>query len=81
LKEDKLHHHGIRSRETVGEAFRQEYTEQILNKFDMDQFIEEIKKSGSKSIVLFCVEEHPEACHRSLVAERLKEKGFKITHL
>jgi hypothetical protein len=31
---------------------------------------------------LFCVERDPEACHRSLIAERLEsELGFQIAHL
>lgn len=81
LHEDKLQHMGIRSRETVGETFRKEYTKQILDKFDLNQFIEEIQKAGYKRIVFFCVEEKPEACHRSLVAERLREKGYKVNHL
>lgn len=40
----------------------------------MDNFINELNNSGVQNIVLFCVEEHAEACHRSLVAQLLAKK-------
>jgi len=35
-----------------------------------------------RNIALFCVERHPAACHRSLVAEEMRQQvGTEITHL
>lgn len=35
-----------------------------------------------RHLALFCVEQHPQACHRSLVAEELKKQlGVKIKHI
>ena len=37
---------------------------------------------GKSSAALLCVERDPEACHRSLIAERLRrEWGFEVEHL
>jgi hypothetical protein len=37
---------------------------------------------GSSSAALLCVERDPEACHRSLIAERLqRDHSFEIEHL
>jgi hypothetical protein len=30
---------------------------------------------------LFCVERDPEACHRSLIADRIATHGVPVTHL
>ena len=70
-----------RSRESIGEAFAKAYTKTVLSKFDFDAFLTELKESDAKKVVLFCVEENPEACHRSIVAAKLKKLGYKITHL
>jgi uncharacterized protein (DUF488 family) len=38
--------------------------------------------SRSGTAALFCVERDPEACHRSLIAQRLAERhGVTIEHL
>ena len=37
------------------------------------EFIKDLEKSGTKKLVLFCVEKSPDACHRSLVTNKLKE--------
>lgn len=70
-----------RVRNELGIAFKSIYTEKILEIFNFDEFISELKNNGSKKIVLFCVEEKHEACHRSLVCNKLKTMGFKITIL
>ena len=33
---------------------------------------------GANRVVLFCVEEKPEACHRSIVTDKLEKLGYKI---
>ncbi|MDX2190434.1 MAG: DUF488 domain-containing protein [Bacteroidota bacterium] len=71
-----------RERQELGKVFVIEYKNRILQKFDFDSFISNLENIGASKIALFCVEEHPEACHRSIVSEKLaKEYNFKITHL
>lgn len=61
-----------RDRHVLGKVFVIEYKNKVLNAFDFQRFFDNLDKLGSKKIVLFCVEEHFEACHRSIVAERLQ---------
>lgn len=71
-----------RKRQSLGTLFVQEYNQRILNDFDLRGFIDDLKQIGARRIVLFCVEEHSAACHRSLVAERLAEEyDFKVLDL
>ena len=71
-----------RNRQELGTVFKSAYKNQVLRKFDFQEFLIDLKKGSSKRIVLFCVEEHPKACHRSLVTNVLEsEYGFKIVHL
>ena len=59
-----------RARQELGVEFKRRYVEQILARFDSQQFAQSFN-SDISSIVLFCVEGNPTACHRSLVGERL----------
>ncbi len=69
-------------RKELGEVFISEYKERIINKFDFVYFLKELKDLGANKIVLFCVEEQPAACHRSLVTNVLKERfDYNIIHL
>lgn len=71
-----------RERQELGKVFIIEYKNQILKNFDFESFFEKLNQIGAKRVVLFCVEEHPEACHRSIVAEKLTNNfSYKITHL
>lgn len=71
-----------RERQELGKVFVIEYKNRILKKFDFDNFLENLKQIGASRIVLFCVEEHPEACHRSIVTDSLSNNyNFKINHL
>lgn len=69
-----------RERQELGEVFVIEYKNRILKNFDFEKFFESLDQIGASKIALFCVEEHPEACHRSIVADKLMN-NFKITHL
>ena len=71
---DKLNNETKKQRTSLGYVFVSEYNKRILDKFDIDNFINELNNSGVQNIVLFCVEEHAEACHRSLVAQLLAKK-------
>jgi len=82
LKADAGEKISIRDRTRLDPAFAQAYTRQVLDKFDVDAFLKELKASGARKVVLFCVEEHAEACHRSLVAGRLHDQyHYKVTNL
>lgn len=71
-----------RERQELGEVFSSEYKHRILEHFDFETFIENLENVGAKRVVLFCVEERPEACHRSLVTKALSDSfGYKINHL
>lgn len=71
----------IRDRTELAPSFAEAYTKSILGKFDFDQYLRELQQGGARKIVLFCVEQHAHACHRSLVAASLSELGFAVTHL
>jgi uncharacterized protein (DUF488 family) len=70
-----------RNREKIGKAFAIAYKDKILNKFNFDDFIKQLEDIGANNIVLFCVEEKAEACHRSIVANKLEKMGYRVTHL
>ena len=69
-----------RARQELGAAFLIQFKNKILDKFDFNTFLDSLVKASSDKIVLFCVEENHEACHRSIVAEKLIS-DYKITHL
>lgn len=71
-----------RERHELGKVFIIEYKNKILKNFDFETFIEKLDQVGANRIALFCVEEYPEACHRSLVSNKLNEHyNYKINHL
>lgn len=70
-----------RDRNKLGQTFTIAYKDRVLSKFDFTSFINKLDEVGANRVVLFCVEEKPEACHRYLVADRLEKLGYKIKHL
>lgn len=70
-----------RSRSELGQVFKIAYKNKILSTFDFDQFINTLDEHGASRIVLFCVEEKAQACHRSIVTDKLNQMGYKVTHL
>jgi uncharacterized protein (DUF488 family) len=71
-----------RERQELGKVFVIEYKNRILKNFDFDKFIESLDQIGASKVALFCVEEHADACHRSIVADKLMNNyNYKITHL
>jgi uncharacterized protein (DUF488 family) len=70
-----------RDRNKLGQVFTIAYKDRILSEFDFDSFIDKLDEVGANRVVLFCVEEKPEACHRSIVTDKLEKIGYKITHL
>jgi len=70
-----------RDRNKLGKIFTIAYKDRVLEKFDFDSFIDKLDEVGANRVVLFCVEEKPEACHRSIVTDKLEKIGYIITHL
>ena len=78
-REDEKRGEGKRSRTELAPEYVHQYTEQVLEQVDLGPIVSWV---GSKRATLLCVERDPEACHRSLIAERLsREFGFEIEHL
>ena len=59
-----------RERSTMAQAFARAYTAQCLAEFDAREFVSRLEPK-SRVVALFCVERRPEACHRSLLAQRI----------
>ena len=71
---------GKRSRVQLAPVYRDRYTREILDRADLAPIVAELPPDGAGAI--FCVEADPEACHRSIVAERLAaEHGVLVGHL
>jgi uncharacterized protein (DUF488 family) len=71
---------GKRSRVELAAAYRERYLREILDEVDLGALLEEMPAGHASA--LLCVERDPEACHRSLVAERLAaEYGVRVVHL
>ena len=78
-REDERRGEGKRSRTELAREYVEQYTQQILDGVDLGPIVNWI---GTKKAALLCVERDPEACHRSLVAERMaQEFSFEIEHL
>ena len=71
---------GKRSRVELAPAYRERYLREILDRVDLGAIVRELPADGAGA--LFCVERDPEACHRSLIAERMAaEAGVSVIHL
>lgn len=70
-----------RDRNKLGETFTDAYKTTVLSGFDFDNFIDTLEMKQASRIVLFCVEEMPSACHRSLVTDELSRLGHPVYHL
>ncbi|MET9768680.1 DUF488 domain-containing protein [Streptomyces sp. NPDC006415] len=71
---------GKRSRRELAAEYTRRYTAEILDPADLDPILSTMPGDGTTA--LFCVETDPEACHRSLVAQRLSEEHHvTVEHL
>ena len=71
---------GKRNRQRLAPEYAVRYTREILDPVDLDPFVAGLPDRDAT--VLLCVERDPEACHRSLIAERLeREHGIAVAHL
>lgn len=68
------------TRSVLGSIFKEEYSKEILDKFDFSKFLEKLG-GNFKNIVFFCVESTPQACHRGLVTEKLSQLEYTTRHI
>ena len=79
-REDDRQGVGKRSRTQLAREYRERYIAEILDRADLDAVVAELPTD--RAAALMCVERDPEACHRSLIAERLAAHyGFDALHL
>ncbi len=78
-REDERRGEGKRTRTKLAPEYARRYTEEILDRADLEAILRFV---GNQRAALLCVERDPEACHRSLIAERLeRELGIEVVHL
>jgi uncharacterized protein (DUF488 family) len=78
--EDERRGVGKRSRAELAPEYRERYTHEILDQVDLEPIVDSLPADAATA--LLCVERDPEACHRSLIAERLAiEHGVRTGHL
>jgi uncharacterized protein (DUF488 family) len=71
---------GKRSRVELAPEYRDRYTREILDQVDLEPIVAPLPTDGATA--LLCVERDPEACHRSLIADRMaSEHGVSVRHL
>ena len=79
-REDERRGVGKRSRAELAPAYRERYTKEILDRVDLAPIVAELPTDAASA--LLCVERDPEACHRSLIAERMAdEPDVAVKHL
>ena len=79
-REDERRGVGRRDRVVLAPEFAERYIREILDPFDLGAFLAELPNDSATA--LLCVERDPEACHRSLVADRLRAGyGVPVTDL
>ncbi len=77
---DDRHGVGKRTRVALAPEYAERYTREILDPFDLGALVADLPGAGA--VALLCVERDPGACHRSLVAERLRARhGLPVTDL
>lgn len=78
---DKASKTAKRKRTELGKAFVEAYHTECLDGFDPQSLIDELEPDA-QVMALFCVETLPEACHRSLVANKLaKTFGLEVENI
>jgi uncharacterized protein (DUF488 family) len=74
---------GKRSRRELAAEYTRRYATEILDRADLTPIVSALSElSSGGTAALLCVERDPEACHRSLIAQRLTEQHrVTIEHL
>ena len=82
VQERADHEAGIlrRERARLNPAFIDAYRRDVLDSLDPRELVASLDNPAS--LLLFCVEGSPEACHRSLLAARLaRDIGAEVEHI
>jgi uncharacterized protein (DUF488 family) len=78
--EDERQGVGKRSRVELAPEYRERYIHEILDRVDLQPIVDSLPTDAAAA--LLCVERDPEACHRSLIADRMaSEHSVSIGHL
>ena len=78
---DKANKIAKRQRTDLSQAFVEAYRQEVLAPFRPQSWLEALP-SEAQVVALFCVEREPAACHRSLVAEWLRQElGLEVEHI
>jgi uncharacterized protein (DUF488 family) len=79
-EEDARQRVGKRSRAELAPAYVERFIHERLDHVDLAPIVDAMPED--RAAALFCVERDPEACHRSLVADRIHaELGLPVEHL
>ena len=79
-REDDRQGVGKRNRIALAPEYAERYSREIFHPFDLGALVAELPSDSATA--LLCVERDPEACHRSLVAARLRAAhGLLVTDL
>ena len=79
-REDARQGVGKRSRERLAPEYIRAYTEEVLDVAPLEPLVRQLPVHGIGA--LLCVEATAEACHRSLVAQRLADRfGFEVVNV
>lgn len=69
---DHAAHIARHDRSSLTDEFRADYQHEVLDGFDSRAFVDSLG-DDIDSLLIFCIEGTPQACHRSLLAERLRQ--------
>ena len=71
---------GKRSRAVLDPEYTERYVHEVLDAADLDALVAEMPADAATA--LLCVEARSEACHRSLIAERVGQRyGLTVGHV
>jgi uncharacterized protein (DUF488 family) len=71
---------GKRSRNELAPEYVERYVHERLDRVPLEPIVKDMPED--RAATLFCVERDPEACHRSLVAERIASQfGLPLEHI
>jgi hypothetical protein len=72
---------GVRKRTELSAEYLREFGTRVLARFDPKAFLARFDEPRA-TVCLFCVEDDPAVCHRSLVAGKIEAAGaVAVTHL
>ena len=78
---DKSQKVAKRQRDTLSPEFIAAYRRETLDDFSPSAFLDELPPD-TRVVAFFCVERAPEACHRSLVADKIaQDLGLEVEHI